>query len=86
MQDLLGLDNLELEEKAIKNIEYYEIFYTINVETSFSKRYFSKNNDHVVISISWVFYWYDKVSFGSFIEYFELEIQQHLSRFSIYVN
>lgn len=74
------------QEKNIKlDQKYFEIFNNINTKSSVSKRYSSVDDDGiVVINIEWTFNWYEKKSFGTFIELFENEVKSYIWSFNEY--
>lgn len=76
---------LNKEKNVNLDKEYYEIFNTINSETSITKRYHGITKDKdVIINIEWVLHGYEKKPFGTFIDLFEDEVATHLDYFKNY--
>lgn len=76
---------LDYEKELKINKDYYENYNNINSEAMFTRWFSSKSDDGLmIVNIGWTYYWYEKISFWKFIEYFDLEIKNNLKSFSNY--
>lgn len=73
--------------KVLKSKDFFEVINSVN-QTSISKWYFEedKEDKSVNLAVEGNYYDYNKVSFGSFVEGLEGEIQNNLHLFSKFIS
>ena len=64
--------------------DYYEIFNKINTNTATTKRYSSVDEETIIINIESIFNWYEKKTFGAFVDFFESEVLNYIKEFKWY--
>lgn len=73
------------QHKALRSKDFFETLNDVN-KAALSKWYYDdSDNEDAILIIEADYYDYNKTTFGSFVENFELEIQTNLPRFSKFI-